>query len=527
MTEQDTNGKPPSPSTGLRRRDILGSMAGAAAVMALPFSFARQVAAQNDHDESPTTIHAAAKLIRSGKISVTELITARLRCAREFEPILNTFITLTEAQALETATALDDELRHGVYRGPLHGIPVVYKDNIDTAGMLTTRGSQFYRSRVATDDAEVVRKLRAAGAVMLGKANMNEVAAGVAGLNQFYGNASNPWDLGRWPGGSSSGSGVSVSAGVSLAGLGTDTGVSVRGPASWLGLVGVRPSYGRVSVRGTLPRAYSLDTVGPLTHTVEDAAIMLNAIAGYDPQDPFAVRAPMEDFTDGLKRGVRGLRLGIVEDFTFRNIDPEVAQAVQHAIHVFEDLGAEIYTVRIPLLSGKINFRYPLTILLYEFNQILGDTYRQAVADGNKNLFGPVVQANIAQGEQISQATYEAAKNLRPSEIAEIREVFRSVDAFLTPTHAFVAPLVSVNAEGNAGVRQFTVPISYTGFPAISIPCGFSPSTGMPIGLQIVANDFREGLLFRIAAALEKATKYYKQHPPLYCGGHDDEDESD
>jgi aspartyl-tRNA(Asn)/glutamyl-tRNA(Gln) amidotransferase subunit A len=169
--------------------------------------------------------------------------------------------------------------------------------------------------------------------------------------------------------------------------------------------------------------------------------------------------------------------------------------------------------VHIPLLSSKIDFRYPLTILLYEFNQILGDTYR---AEPNKALFGPVVQANIAQGEQITQETYDAAIHRRPSEIAEIRQVFREVDAFITPTHPFVAPPLTVNAEGDAGVRQFTVPISYTGFPAISIPCGFS-STGLPIGLQIVANDFQERLLFRIAAAFEQATDFHQQHPPLYC----------
>ena len=182
---------------------------------------------------------------------------------------------------------------------------------------------------------------------MLGKANMNEFAAGVAGFNKFYGNAANPWDISHWPGGSSSGTGVAIASGLCLGGLGTDTGVSVRGPASWLGLVGVRPSYGRVSVRGTFPRAYSFDTVGPLAHTVADAATLLTAIAGYDPHDPFAVPSPNEDFTTHLKRGVKRLRLGIVEDFTFRNVNPEVAEAVHTAIDTLANLGAEIKTVQI------------------------------------------------------------------------------------------------------------------------------------------------------------------------------------
>ena len=503
--------KQPQPGS-MRRRDVLRGMVGGGAMLALAPALVQPAEAHGRDRPLPQTITEAAHLLRTGQVSVTALTTAYLECAQQFEPLLNTFITLTEERALTTAATLDQELRHGRRRGLLHGIPLVYKDNFDTAGILTTRGSEFYRARVARDDAEAVRKLHAAGAVMLGKTNMNECAAGVAGFNKFYGNVSNPWDLSCWPGGSSSGTGVAVAAGLCLGGLGTDTGVSIRGPASWLGLVGVRPSYGRVSVRGTLPRAYSFDTVGPLAPTVADAAILLTAIAGYDPQDPFALRSRHEDFTVDLERGVRGLRVGIVADFTFRNVHPEVAQAVQAALEMLANLGAHIRTVPIPLLSGKIDFRYPLTILLYEFNQILGDTYR---AEPNKDVFGPVVQANIAQGEQITQETYDTALHQRPSEIAEIQQVFRDVDVFLTPTHPSVAPPLTTNAEGDASVRQFTVPISYIGFPAISIPCGFS-ATGLPIGLQIVANAWQERLLFRIAAAFEQATDFHKQHPPLY-----------
>ncbi len=498
-------------SHGKSRRDVLRAMAAGAAVMASPFGAGNALAGRHGV-RLPGSIVEAGKLLRSGRVSVTEMIQTYLRGARQLQPTLNAFITITEEHALATAAVLDRELRRGQRRGPLHGIPVVYKDNIDTAGLPTTMGSAFYQSRIATTDAQVVRKLKAAGAVLVGKANMNEFAAGVAGLNQFYGNTGNPWDLTRWSGGSSSGSGVAVSAGLALAGLGTDTGVSVRGPASWLGLVGVRGTYGRVSVRGTFPRAYSLDTVGPLTRTVEDAAIMLNAISGYDPLDPFAVPSPHDDFTADLDRGVKGLKIGIVEDFTFRNVDPEVMRVVQKALRDLEDRGARIKTVKVPLLSGPIDFRYPLTILLYEFNQILGDTYR---AEPNKNLFGPVVQANIAQGEAITDATYDAAIARRPGEIEEIREVFDSVDAFITPTHAFVAPPLTFNAEGDPAVRQFTVPISYTGFPAVSVPCGFN-SAGLPVGMQIVADDFDERLLLRIAASVERDTRGVPTTPPIH-----------
>jgi aspartyl-tRNA(Asn)/glutamyl-tRNA(Gln) amidotransferase subunit A len=267
-----------------------------------------------------------------------------------------------------------------------------------------------------------------------------------------------------------------------------------------------------VSVRGTFPRAWSFDTVGPLTHTVEDAALLLTAIAGYDPSDRNALPSPTENFTIGLNAGLQGLRVGIIEDFTYRNVEPEVGKALQTAVDQLARLEAQVKTVKVPLLSGKIDAQYPLTILLYEFNQILGDTVR---ATARKELFGPLVHADIAQGERISRETYEAAVRQRPREVAEIREVFKDVDALITPTHPFVAPPLTADAEGNPGVRQLTVPISFTGFPALSVPCGFA-ANGMPIGMQIIANDLRERVMFRIAAAYERATEFHRQRPAIY-----------
>ena len=225
--------------------------------------------------------------------------------------------------------------------------------------------------------------------------------------------------------------------------------------------------------------------------------------------------APHGKLLRRIERQREGVRLGIVDDFTYRNVDPEVVRAVQAAVEKFTKLGAEVKTVKIPLLSGKIDFKYPLTILIYEFNQILGDTYRGAE---NKALFGPVVHANIEQAEKITKEDYSAAIAQRPKEIAEVRAVFKEVDAFLTPTHPFVAPALTTDAEADPGVRQFTVPVSFTGFPAISVPCGFS-SSGMPIGLQLVAHDFQEQLLFRIASSLERATDFHSRRPPNYWNG--------
>jgi aspartyl-tRNA(Asn)/glutamyl-tRNA(Gln) amidotransferase subunit A len=503
---------------GLRRREVLRHLGAASAILAVAPILPRGAAAQSKltvAGDLPRTIEEASKRFRDRSVGVVELTQTYLKGALALRPKLNPFITVTDEEALKTAAVLDSELARGTVRGPLHGIPIVYKDNIDTAGTLTTVGSEFFSTRIPATDAHVVSRLKQAGAIMIAKANMNEFAAGVAGRNKYFGDAHNPWDVNRWPGGSSSGTGVSIASGLCLGGLGTDTGVSVRGPAGWLGLVGMRPSYGRVSVRGTFPRAYSFDTVGPLAHSVADAAALLQVISDYDENDRYAVHAPSSDFTAELNGGVKGLRLGIVDEFTYRNVDVEVAQAVAAAAEHFGKLGAAIKPVKIPLLSGKIDFKYPLTILLYEFNQILGDTYRKT---DNKSLFGPVVHANIAQAEKISKETYEAAVKQRPAEIAEIRQVFSEVDAFITPTHPFVAPPVTVDAEADPGVRQFTVPVSFTGFPAISLPCGFN-SSGLPIGLQIVANDFQEQLLFRIANAFERTTDYHTRRPSLFWDG--------
>jgi aspartyl-tRNA(Asn)/glutamyl-tRNA(Gln) amidotransferase subunit A len=497
------------------RREVLRTIGAASAALGFSPAFPMRATAQSKPGDLPANIAEAGKRFRDRSLGITELTKSYLKGAKELQPKLNQYITLTEEEALKTAAQLESELAQGKARGPLHGIPIVYKDNMDTAGTKTTVGSEFFKDRVPQSDAHVVALLKSAGAIMLAKTNMNEFAAGVAGRNKYFGDTHNPWDVNRWPGGSSSGTAASVAAGVCLGGLGSDTGVSIRGPAAWCGLVGIRPSYGRVSVRGVFPRAMSFDTIGPMAHTVADTAMLLQAIAEYDSQDKYAVRAPAGDFSADLNGGVKGLRLGVVEDFTYRNVDADTAKAVQASVDLFGKMGAEIKSVKIPLFTGKLDFKYPLTILFYEFNQIFGDTYRAAP---DKSVFGPVVHANIAAAEKISKETYEAAIRERPKEIDEIRKVFGEVDAFLTPTEPYVAPLMSENAEADAGVRQFTVPVSFTGFPALSVPCGFSAS-GMPIGLQITANDFREQLLFRIAAALERELALGSRRASTYWQG--------
>jgi aspartyl-tRNA(Asn)/glutamyl-tRNA(Gln) amidotransferase subunit A len=430
------------------------------------------------------------------------------------EPKLNAFITRTNDLALKTAAQMDAELKAGKDRGPLHGISIVHKDLYDTAGIPTTVGSEFFRKRIPTEDATVVRKLREAGTVMLGKTNMNEFAAGVSGTNQFYGDIHNPYALDRSPGGSSSGTGATIVAGLCLGGTGSDTGGSIRVPASWLNIAGIRPTYGRVSLFGVYPRAYSLDVAGPLARTVKDVALMLNAMAGYDSKYPFSIQAPNEDFTTDLQKGIKGLRLGVIENYTFRDIDPDVSDAVRAAIDKLAGLGAEVKNVKIPLFGGSLEYSSLFNMLLYEFNQILGDQFR--ATPNRKEVFGPIVQGNIDRGMQITKEAYEKAKKERPRQIAEVKKVFGEVDALLTPTMPTVAPLLAGATKDYDRGRQFTLPFSWTGLPSVSVPCGFNPN-GLPIGLQIVGNELQESLLLRVAAAYEEATKFYKRRPPVYC----------
>ena len=473
------------------------------------------VASQASLSSAPSSIVEAGSRLRDGSLTAVTLTQYYLECIETLNPQLNAFITVTADQALERAAQLDAELRQRKDRGPLHGIPIVYKDIYNTAGTLTTVGSEFFSERIPEKDATTVERLRNAGTISLGKTNMNEFAAGVSGTNQYYGDTHNPWKLGYSPGGSSSGTGAAIAAGLCLGGTGTDTGGSIRVPAAWCGIVGIRPTYGLVSLEGIFPRAYSLDVAGPLAHTVTDVALLLDAMAGYDPNDPNSSMSQRRDsYAKGLEADVRGLRLGLIKNYTFRDVDPEVAAAIQAAADTFTDLGAEVVTIDIPLLSsGPLDYAALFDILLYEFNQILGDEFRAAE---NKDQFGSIVQNNIATGLQISQETYEKALEERPEQIAQLKAVYNEVDALLTPSLPMVAPLLTADSDIYARGRQFTLPFSFTALPSVSVPCGFN-SEGLPIGLQIVGNHFEEALILRLAAALERATDFQNRRPPLYC----------
>lgn len=458
----------------------------------------------------PGSIAEAAARLRAGNLScvaLTELCLARIS---ELQPKLNAFITVTGDLALATARERDAELASGHDRGPLHGVPIVHKDCYDTAGVRTTVGAEVFRARLPQRDATLVQRLTAAGAVMLGKTQMNEFAAGMSGKNAFFGDAHNPWDATRAPGGSSSGSACAIAARLCLGASGTDGGGSIRLPAAWTGIVGLRPTYGRVSKAGAYPRSYSFDCAGPLAASVGDAALLLEAMVGHDARDPESLPDSVPGYASAASGDLRGLRLGIVRDFSLRTVEEDVAQALRDALGVLTGLGAELHDVAVPALAAGFDHRAILDILLYEFHQILGAEYR-ATFDREKR-FGPVVRANLERGAAIGAENYGAALGARERFVRELRRAFTMLDALITPTAPMTALRLDAPEADFDRARQFTIPFSLAGLPAISVPCGFDRN-GLPLGLQIVGDRLQEPLVLRVAAAYEASTTFHRRAP--------------
>lgn len=459
----------------------------------------------------PLSIADAATRLRAGEFTCIALAEYCLARISDLQPKLNAFITVTGDLALATARERDAELRNGRDRGPLHGIPIAHKDCYDTAGIRTTVGAEIFRTRVPQRDATLVQRLAAAGSVMLGKTQMNEFAAGMSGTNAFFGDAHNPWNAMRAPGGSSSGSACAIAAQMCLGASGTDAGGSIRVPAAWTGIVGLRPTYGRVSKAGAYPRSLSFDCAGPLAASVGDLARLLEAMAGVDASDPESLPNPVPRYTSAVPGDLRGLRIGIVRDFSLHDLDDDVALALRDALAALAGLGAELQDVSVPALAGGSDYRAIVDILLYEFNQILGAEYR-ATPD-REHRFGPVVRANLERGAAIRDEDYRAAVDARRRIVAEIRRAFTTLDVLVTPTAPMVALALDAAEAEFDRARQFTIPFSIAGLPAISVPCGFGGS-GLPVGMQIVADRLQEPLVLRIAAAYEASTAF-RRHAPV------------
>lgn len=455
------------------------------------------------------SISQTAALISAGELSPIELVEAHLARIEKYDRRLNCFITLTAEQALVQARVAEKEIRRGDYRGLLHGIPITLKDLFETEGIQTTAGSLFYRDFVPTEDAFVVQKLKAAGAILIGKVNMHEIALGVTTNNPHFGACHNPWELDRSPGGSSGGSAAAVAARFCMGSLGSDTGGSIRIPASLCGVVGLKPTYGRVSLRGVIPLSWSLDHVGPLARTASDAAVLLRTIAGYDPQDPVSVDIPLPDYLVELEGGISGWHLALAADEFFSKADPEVLRAVHTAAEVFSSLGARVEEVEVP--HGFEAAQANGLIVTSE-----AAAYHRERLYIHPEMFGTDVRQRLETGAAYTSTEYALARRSGVEFRRQLEHLLANYDLLLIPATPIAAPPL----EGPDAVEQariltrFTAPFNLSGLPAISIPCGFTES-GLPIGLQLVARPWAEAMLLRAAEVYQAVTDWHEREPGI------------
>ena len=450
------------------------------------------------------TLLEAAAALRRREVSSVELTNAALLSIERQNPSINAMQLTTAEAARDRARQADEELSRGEGRGPLHGIPIAVKDLFYTKGVLTTAGSKLFERFIPDHDAAVVESLRTGGAVLLGKTGMHELAYGITSANPHFGVVHNPWDPDRIPGGSSGGSGAAVAARMIFMGMGSDTGGSIRIPATYCGVVGLKPTYGRVSRFGATPLAWSLDHMGPLTRSVRDAGAVLNIIAGHDPRDASSSRLPVENYVPDPQPSIKGLRIGRPENFYFERLDPEVDAAMRAAFQAAESHGAEIVPLRVPDIAA-IN-TVARVILMAEAATAL-EPYLE-----RRDQFGADVLALLEQGRFLPATDYINAQRLRTGMQREFHALWSRVDCLFAPTAAITAPRIgetSVSIGGESqDVRLATTrlvrAINLLGLPAVSIPCG-KDRRGLPIGLQIISKPFAEALILRVAQALHPA----------------------
>jgi aspartyl-tRNA(Asn)/glutamyl-tRNA(Gln) amidotransferase subunit A len=464
------------------------------------------------------TISELSQKIRDRSISPVELTHDCLDRIEKLNPTLNAFITVTAESALDRARHAEWEIYHGTYLGPLHGIPIGLKDNIDVAGVRTTAASAQFsamptttpstpqKDRVPTEDAQVVRRLRAGGAIILGKQNLHEFAYGGSSMIGFFGEVHNPWDPARIAGGSSGGSAASVAAGLGFAAVGTDTAGSIRLPAAYCGVVGVKPTYGRVSTRGVVPLSSSYDHVGPITNSVYDAALMLQVLSDYDSPNPCADK-PAPSLVSAFDDPPKKLRIGVPRAFFFDDLHPEIANAVEKAIQIFAGLPAEIRDIKLEVPTDR-------TLANAE-----AYAYHKEFVDRSPELYQPATLARIQSGANISAPdALRASRDLQASRHA-IQEIFHEVDVLLTPTVPIPQSLIADLREHPDNLRsqelfmlRNTRPFNVWGIPTISLPCGFTKE-GLPIGLQLASAPWHGIVLLQAANAYEQATGWHKQRP--------------
>lgn len=445
---------------------------------------------------------------RRGRLSPVEATRSQLDRIGALNPDLNAFVDVYEDAALAAAKDSEAELRSGNDRGPLHGVPLGLKDLLDVRGYPTTAGSTFLGSEPAGKDATAVRRLRESGAILLGKQAMHEFAAD-GPFNRRFGRTFNPWDRDRYTGGSSSGSAVAVSTGMSFGALGSDTGGSVRLPACYCGIVGLKPTYGLVPVSGAVSLAWSLDHIGPLTRTVKDSALMLSAIAGADSSDPWSASRPGDDYVEGIGAGISGLRVGVPKAFFFSNLHPDIERALGRAIDRLVDLGGEIVEIDLPAAGG-------IRDLLFTIQRAEAAAYHGPWFDEHSAEYGPIIRGRIEQGRKDLAVDYALARRMQATIRAETMRIMESVDIVVTPTEP-IPPFDPTRMEDPTLPPrvEWTGPYNITGFPAISVPCGID-ADGLPIGMQIGGRPFDEKTVLRAVYAYEQAENWKDRRPPAY-----------
>ena len=453
------------------------------------------------------TIAEASRLIQGRRISPVELTQAFLKRMKALDQRLNAYLLPLEEQALDEARQAEKDIASGGWRGPLHGIPIGLKDIYNTAGIPTTGHSALFRNHIPAEDATTVALLRQAGAVILGKLSTWEFAIGGASFDLPWPPARNPWNTAHDPGGSSSGSGVAVAAGLAMGAMGTDTGGSIRGPASWCGVAGHKPTYGLVSRRGVLPLAFSLDHAGPLCWTSEDCALMMQVLAKHDPLDPGSAAVPVPDFIGALGGTLAGLRIGVPRHFFEHDVvcEPEVLAAFNESLSVFRSLGASVRDVTLPPLGLFTDVNSLITAV--EAFAIHGSWLRET-----PELYGERGRLRIMAGAFVSGETYVNAQRERARLVGIVAGMMKDVDLLMMPTRQMVSPVLG-QYDSSAG-PSLTRPFNMTGYPALSVCNGFA-SSGLPISLQIAGRPFEDHVVLNAGHAFETATGFRKRRPAL------------
>jgi aspartyl-tRNA(Asn)/glutamyl-tRNA(Gln) amidotransferase subunit A len=461
-------------------------------------------------DLARLTLAQASELLRRKALSPVELVQAFIARIEKLNPALNAFITVTAEQALQQAREAEGEIQRGSWRGPLHGMPLALKDLIDTAGVRTTAASAVFKDRIPTEDADVVRRLKAAGAVLLGKLNMHEFAYGGTSVPSYYGAVHNPWNLGRIAGGSSGGSAAAVAAGLCIGALGSDTAASVRHPAAYCGVVGLKATYGRVSTRGVIPLSWSLDHIGPICRSALDAALVLETIAGYDHLEPMSVDWPTERYASAIEAPTAAFKIGIVQRPYFENLDPDIEAAVNTSI---KELGI--------ITAGVQDVKLPYANLLLTIASAEAYAFHEQHLNQTPQLYQPMTRQRLERAAGISARDYINARREMERLRRRADDAFASVDLLVTPTTA-IAP-ISIDAgyldpplppDGTPVEFRNTHMFDVLGLPAISVPCGFTHD-GMPIGLQIAGPKFGESRVLALAHAYQQITDWHTRSPVL------------